>query len=305
MIQEWVIWPRPGKYILAVSGGADSMVLLDIFARSAVHYGYELIVAHFDHGLRADSRADLGFVDAAATRYGLAFLSTSARLADTSEATSRSARHAWLEVERTRTGAEAIMTAHHADDLIETSILNLARGSGRRGLAPMLAAGTILRPLLRLDRIRLRAYAADNNLTWREDPTNAITTNPRNFLRRVLLPKAPAQWSQQYLSLITSMNDVNREIDHGLSDILGAFAADSLYSFPRDILRSASEAVIAEILLSAARSLRPGIQIDRLLIREIAHFAKAGNSGKLRPIRQGLVVSITKAVVILTTKPSH
>src|SRR5258708_4792170 len=138
-MHQLVKWPAAGKYLLAVSGGGDSMALLDLMAGASGERGYELVVAHFDHGLRPNSAAD---------------------------------RHIGLEQPRAARLAAAVVTAHHLDDLIETSLLNLARGSGRRGLAPM-QRGPLLRPLLGVTRDQLRDYAAAHNLRWHEDPTNA------------------------------------------------------------------------------------------------------------------------------------
>ena len=306
MTQEHVIWPGAGRYLLAVSGGADSMVLLDIFACSAKQRGYELVVAHFDHGMRTDSKLDRQFVQAATESYSLPFVHATARLNYASEATARSARHTWLAVQRDRMSALAILTAHHQDDLLETSLLNLARGTGRLGLAPMAPTATILRPLLALDRTQLRDYAAEHNIGWHEDSTNADTANPRNFLRLELLTRASPIWRQRYLVLITSLANLNNKVDQSISDILApAYVNQDVYSFSRELVRSRSDQATQEVLLAAARRLRPGIQIDQRLIQEIAHFAKTGYSGKLRPMRQGLTLSITKDTVNLTTKSPH
>src|SRR5438309_11792005 len=93
----------PGKYVLAVSGGVDSMVLLDLLAAQP---GIELIVAHFDHGIREDADADRQLVEAAATRYGLPFVAARGQLgAQASEATAREARYRFLQQVRQEQGA--------------------------------------------------------------------------------------------------------------------------------------------------------------------------------------------------------
>ena len=301
-----VIWPSPGRYLLAVSGGADSMVMLHLFAARAQANTYDLVVAHFDHGLRPDSTSDLEFVRAAADSLGLPFIGTSVRLSGRSEASARSARHAWLASQRVSRSALATITAHHQDDLIETSLLNLARGSGRLGLAPMTSSDQVLRPLLRVDRSQLRSYAAEHKIRWREDSTNSDISNPRNFLRLELLPKAPPRWRQQYLTMIDNMASANAKIDANISAILdGALVDGPAYAFARELIGGMSEAVVREVLLAACRRLRPGIQLDQSLVRDVAHFSKTGNSGKLRPMRQGLTLSITKATVNLTTNLPH
>jgi tRNA(Ile)-lysidine synthetase-like protein len=306
MLDSRVRWPAAGRYILAVSGGADSMVLLDVCARAAAERGFELVVAHFDHGLRDGSAADLAFVAAAAARYGLAFESHAAGLGHASEASARAARHLWLEQIRAIHIAAAVLTAHHQDDLLETSLLNLARGSGRLGLAPMQTSPTIVRPLLSLTRADLRAYAKLAKITWREDPTNADIGNARNLLRHLLLPAADVVWRSRYLELIEKVAELNTKIAQSISVILeSAYIDEHTYSFPVETVRALTPPELEELLLAAARSLHPGIQLDRPLVADIAQFAQTGRSGKYRPLRQGLVVVIAPGFISLTTKSPH
>lgn len=297
-----VVWPAPGRYVVAVSGGADSMVLLDVLAGAASGRGYELIVAHVDHGLRPESAGDAAFVRAAAARYGLSYEEHAAALGHASEAQARAVRQAWLQDVRARRQAAAVLTAHHQDDLLETSLLNLARGTGRLGLAPMTTDGTIIRPLLGCTRAQLRAYAAGHAVTWREDPTNADTTNPRNYLRHQLLPAATPAWRTSYLEKITELNELNKKIAQSISVILApARQDDRTFVFDRPALQALTAAERQEVILAAARELSPGVELGRALITEIAAFAAAGRPGAYRPLRQSLVLELKNRHIILTT----
>lgn len=297
-----VVWPAPGRYVVAVSGGADSMVLLDLLAGAAAVRGYELAVAHVDHGLRPESAADAAFVRAAAGRYGLAYAEHAAALGRASEAQARAVRHAWLQEVRARRQALAVVTAHHQDDLLETSLLNLARGTGRLGLAPMAAGAGIVRPLLGCSRAQLRAYAASHAVTWREDPTNADTANPRNYLRHELLPAASPEWRAAYLEKIATLTALNKKIIQSISFILGpARQDDRTYVFDRPALQALTAAERQEVILAAARELRPGVELSRTLITEIAAFAASGHPGSYRPLRQSLVLELKNRYIILTT----
>lgn len=285
-----VTWPAPGRYILAVSGGADSMVLLDLVARAAGERGYELIVAHFDHGLRAGSGADRLFVQAAAQRLRLPFEHHEALLGQGSEATARSARHTWLEQVRVRHQAAAVVTAHHLDDLVETSLLNLARGSGRRGLAPM-QPGRVVRPLIAATRAQLRDYAGAHDIGWQEDPTNADLSNPRNFLRHVLLAQATPQWRSSYLKLLGNLAQLNTKIAQSISDIAGtARVSLDMYSFDRVLLEDLSLPEIEELIMHVALALTPGVELDRRVVLEVALFAKTADPHRRRALREGLEV---------------
>ncbi|MDB5178235.1 MAG: hypothetical protein JWN01_178 [Patescibacteria group bacterium] len=285
-------WPSAGRYILAVSGGADSMVLLDLMTGAAKERGYELTVAHLDHGLRTESAADRRFVQAATASYGLPFEYAEAGLGRASEATARATRYAWLEQIRHHHQAAGVITAHHQDDLIETSLLNLARGSGRRGLAPM-QGNAILRPLLGVTRARLRDYAAARHITWREDSTNNDLTNPRNYLRHQLLAAAGATWRRDYLARLNRLAVLNTTIGHTLQKLLDAHrATPTSFIFPHPFVQDLSLAELQELIVAAAQSLWPDVELDQRLIQEIALFARTAQNLRQRPLRKGLNVIV-------------
>ncbi len=167
------------KYILAVSGGVDSVVLLDILSK---HDGFEVIVAHFDHGIRRDSGIDAVFVAGLANKYGMRFETKREELGpDTSEDKARSRRYEFLRSVAKKHNAQ-LVTAHHADDVVETIAINLSRGTGWRGLAVL--DSDIIRLLTGLSKAEIIEYAKNNGLTWREDSTNADDKYLRNRIRR-------------------------------------------------------------------------------------------------------------------------
>jgi tRNA(Ile)-lysidine synthase len=172
---------KPGKYVVAVSGGVDSMVLLDLL-RSLP--GVELIVAHFEHGVREDSDEDRKLVEKAAKQYGLAFVCEHGNLgAGISEAAAREARYAFLNRVKAQNDAQAIITAHHEDDLLETAILNILRGTGRKGLSSLGSTEDIIRPLLHVSKKTIRDYATAHGIAWHEDSTNESDVYLRNYIR--------------------------------------------------------------------------------------------------------------------------
>lgn len=172
--------PAPGQYVVAVSGGVDSVVLLDMLVRSAADCN--LVVAHFDHGIRTDSAQDAVFVADLARKYGLRFESQREVLGSgASEDLARTRRYRFLRAVAKQNKA-GLITAHHGDDSIETVAINLLRGTGWRGLAVL--DSDIVRPLLDLSKLEILAYASANKLTWHEDSTNASDAYLRNRLRR-------------------------------------------------------------------------------------------------------------------------
>ena len=185
-----------GRYVVAVSGGVDSVVLFHMLAgQRAKDKGQNrtnsaLIIAHFDHGIRLDSVEDRKLVQKLAKQYGLPFVYDRAELgAGASEATAREARYAFLAKVKQATGADAIITAHHEDDVLETIIINWLRGTKSRGLSSLRSSQLVRRPLLGMRKKQIRVYAHSHNLAWREDSTNADETYLRNYIRKHVVTK--------------------------------------------------------------------------------------------------------------------
>jgi len=187
--------PRGARLTLALSGGIDSAVLLDLVAPRASRLGLRLACVHFDHGLSPHAPAWARFCRRLAARYGLACRVRKLDLAPHRklgrEGAARAARYAALRAER----ADFIALAQHLDDQAETVLLQLVRGAGAAGLAGMPAASLpddagprFVRPLLDVTRAEIAAYARARGLEWVEDESNRDETLARNFLRRRVLP---------------------------------------------------------------------------------------------------------------------
>ena len=182
---------------LAVSGGADSTALLVLLADLQQTLQFDAVVLHVDHGLRPDSADDAAFVRALAARYGLPFSATRVKIIrrprESIEMAARRERLAFFERMTHELALDAIATGHHADDVAETFLLRLARGSGPEGLAGLKRIShvgpiTFIRPLLDIPSATLRAFLRARGLTWREDSTNTDTSIPRNNVRHVVIP---------------------------------------------------------------------------------------------------------------------
>jgi tRNA(Ile)-lysidine synthase len=182
--------------VLAVSGGPDSMALLHAAAHSPDR-GWQLVVAHLDHGLRADSAEDAAFVTEAADAYALSWRlrrTDVAALAATDrtgiEEAGRAARYAFLDEVADELGSEALIaTAHTADDRAESVLLNLARGTGLHGLRGMPARrGRVVRPFLHARRSDLRSALDEAGTGYRMDPTNTDPAQARARVRGSVLP---------------------------------------------------------------------------------------------------------------------
>lgn len=192
----------PGRdFVVGLSGGLDSIVLLHLLAASTGERGLRAI--HVHHGLHAD--ADRWAAHCARHCEALGLGLQVVRVAipngrgDGREAAARKARHAAFEA--ALGDDEVLVLAHHRDDQAETFLLRALRGSGVDGLAAMRAwrsygHGWLWRPLLHFPHSQLLSYAQQHDLHWIDDPSNADTTLDRNFLRHQVLPLLRERWPQ-------------------------------------------------------------------------------------------------------------
>src|SRR6266550_3544258 len=182
---------EPGVALVAVSGGADSVALLDLLHTLTPELGLSLVVAHVDHGIRSDSGTVARAVGELAERYELPFEVGELTLGpDATETVARRARYAWLGEVQRRHGARYLVTAHHRDDQVETILLRLLKGSAPAGLAgiPARGRGGLVRPLLPFTKTRLVAHVTELGLPIHDDPANRDPRHLRSWVRTVLLP---------------------------------------------------------------------------------------------------------------------
>lgn len=182
-----------GPVIVGVSGGMDSVVLLDILCV----LGFECIAAHCNFQLReAESNRDEQFVETLAKQYQIRYVNIHFNTLEHSkskgisiEMSARELRYAWFETMRRTHNAQAIAVAHHSDDNIESMLLNLTRGSGLKGLTGMTEKnGCVIRPLLQTSRHEIEQYQTTNRLAFVEDSTNKNYIFSRNKIRHCLIP---------------------------------------------------------------------------------------------------------------------
>lgn len=200
------------KKILAISGGVDSMVMLDMMKGDPA-----IIIAHFNHGTRPSADTDELFVAKVAKRLGKPFFSERANLGEgASEEAARLARYDFLK-RLAEKEQGVIYTAHHQDDVIESVIINLIRGTGWRGLAP-LSDPDLARPLLDLSKREILIYAAENRVIFRQDPTNTEDYYLRNRVRQYL--KDAETNTSKLLSLVSSQRILGLEIEKTINGVL-------------------------------------------------------------------------------------
>ena len=190
-------WLTDRRYLPGVSGGSDSIALLHLCR--AVLPASQIAVAHMDHGLRDTSERDRVFVSSVCEELGVRCVaekrdvSLLARPGESVEAAGRRLRYEFYDQVRLDLDCEFVVLGHTRTDLAESVFMNIARGSGLRGLAGIPPRrGPFIRPLLGFYREELREYLTENGLSWVEDETNDLDLYQRNRVRNTILPKLRA-----------------------------------------------------------------------------------------------------------------
>jgi len=191
------MFPETGLLVTCVSGGADSMCLLEALLEISRRYGFEVCAAHYNHRLRAEeSDRDETFVREYCSVRGVPFFSGSGDVRDHAarnglgiEEAARDMRYGFFFEVAEKTGAVRIATAHTADDNTETILLNFTRGAGTAGLSGIPPKrGLLIRPMLRLTREDVLVFGEERNIPYVEDSSNSLDVFARNKLRHNVIP---------------------------------------------------------------------------------------------------------------------
>lgn len=223
------------RWVIGLSGGLDSMVLLALAAR--ILPTDQIVVLHVDHQLQIHSSQWRDFCQRQAQQRNLSYHSVSVNV-DASASLERAARDARYQAFEEFLGVgDCLLLAHHSNDQAETMLYRLLRGAGLRGLSGIpltrpVGAGQLLRPLLQQSRAELQNWADQNHLDWIDDPSNLDPTFDRNFLRHQVMPLLESRWPGfvgRWQSTAEYMSDADQLLDElaaiDLSHIASQFAA--------------------------------------------------------------------------------
>ncbi len=297
---------RPGDRVgVAVSGGPDSMLLLDFMKDLARDSGLTLVVVHFNHHLRgAESDADERFVRERSVQLGIEFLRGEADVAAEArekrrnlEATARDLRYRFFFSLVNQRKLDKVATAHTANDQAETVLLRLLRGTGTRGLGgiyPVLD-GKVVRPFLNVTRAEVERELRERKLEWRVDSSNLNPRNRRNQIRMELLPLLQEKFNPEIVGLLKDLADRARDDEEYLEQQARdrgrpwrvregqeeKIPARPLVEFPPAIARR----VLRQMVLATRGTLK-GISYQH--IESLRRFAAHGQSGRKLVLKGGL-----------------
>lgn len=222
--------PKNGKIILGLSGGADSVFLLNLCLQIQKTHPFKIIVAHVNHGIRGkESDDDTLFAKKLAEKYSFTFQlkKIQKQPKGNSEEQFRKIRYEFFEKLRTKYKADLILTAHHLNDNIETVLLNLTRGchlDGLKGMETIDPKRHLLRPLLTTPKSEILKYLKKHRVPHREDVTNRDTNYSRNRIRQNVIPelkKINKNLEKSFLQNIKNFKSVckntNRHLDEWIN----------------------------------------------------------------------------------------
>jgi len=220
------LFDKKSKLLLGMSGGIDSVALASILAES-----YSVSLAHCNFNLRGkESKADEKFCESLAEKMGLPIyiqsfdtVKISKQRGISIQMAARELRYQWFEELLKKHKLDRIVTAHHADDRIETFFINLIRGSGVKGLKGMKSRnGNVVRPMLEISKKEIQVYAEKKKIRFREDSSNNSDKYERNFLRHHIIPlfhKLNPSFDQTMIKNLNILKDESRIVQEYLSNI--------------------------------------------------------------------------------------
>lgn len=202
--------------LLAISGGKDSMTMLDLFNYFKYELKLNLVVCHFNHSLRDDADRDEKFVKTQCEKYGLKFYSKkedvllySNENKLSTEEGARFLRYKFFDEVKRIENLEYIATAHNKNDLAETVIMRILRGTGINGLIGIQSErGDLIRPILNFSRDEIEKYIEENNIPFVEDKTNFEELYLRNKIRLNLFPILKNEYNPRILDAISRLSNI-------------------------------------------------------------------------------------------------
>ncbi len=300
--------------ILGVSGGPDSVALMNVLHVLKTDLRCSIHVAHLDHALRPDSRADAEFTCQAAERLELPcsirredVRTLAASLSMSLEEAGRKARYDYFQQLLRKYPGGRIATAHHVDDTIETFFLRILRGSslqGIQGIRPV--HGDIIRPFAHTTRNEILEYLQNTGVQYRIDPTNLTISADRNFIRHDVIPAVQERFPQYRKPLARTMELIGQEdrfISLQASELFSRAvqSIDSGLVLSIEQLRQADEVLVARVIIMALyETAGPHARIGRVHVESMKQMIYSENpSGRINlPSRLEAVRSYSELRIV-------
>lgn len=259
-IEQWHMLESEDCVIVGVSGGADSLCLLFVLLELQKETPFRIIACHVNHGLRGEEAdADEAYVKQICAEYEIPYVSCwenveliAKKRKQSTEEAGREVRRAFFEKVLLEYGGTKIALAHHKNDNVETFFLNLARGSGLKGLCGIHPVkDNVIRPLLCVERSEIESYLKERNINFCEDKTNASDAYTRNRIRNHVIPYMKSEVNAQVVSHIDETTEYLRQVQNFLEEQTEMFFAQCVVKKEEEYL------VLEEVYKNIPSALQP------------------------------------------------
>ena len=286
-VQRYALWEAHQRFIVGVSGGADSLCLLDVLYLLSKKYHFALCIAHVNYGLRGKaSESDERRVGILAKRYAIPcnILRLRKKKIGRSEEALRYMRYAFFEKLRKQKKYAAIVVAHNEDDQAETFLLRLLRGAGLSGLSAMRPKnGLVIRPFIETSRADILRYLRERHITYGTDVSNQDERYTRNRIRHTLLPLLEKKFQPQIKKLLAHTARLLAEDAVWLEKIHSSMIEKS-FPLRRAQLLALPETTLRQLLRALLKKTRKDKNPSLGIVEEIIKTLKSAKS-KIQTVR--------------------
>ena len=307
-IQKYNLINPKDKIVLGVSGGPDSLFMLDILNKLKKELDIELVVAHINHKIRVEADEEEKFVKSFCKKIGVEFYSKRIEVEKYAnnnkiglEEAGRKVRYEFFEEVCDETGANKIAVAHNKNDKVETMIMHILRGSGISGLQGIQPqANKIIRPVIEIERKYIEKYCEEQNLEPRIDESNQDNTYTRNKIRNIVIPYINQEFNPNFIETMTRLSELITEENAFLNKLTETEykkiliqRIDNQISLDLKKFNELDNIIKKRIILYTVSNLRGGSQgIEKVHIEDIVKLCKNNVGNKFLIPNKGLKVLV-------------
>lgn len=313
-IEKYNLIDSGDKIVLGVSGGPDSLFMLDILNKLKNELQIELIVAHINHMIRIEADEEEQFVKEFCQKLGVEFYSKRIEVKKYAynnkiglEEAGRKVRYNFFEEVCNQTGANKIAIAHNKNDKIETIIMNAIRGSGISGLQGIQPKkNNIIRPIIDIERKDIEKYCEEQNLEPKIDKSNFDNTYTRNKIRNIVIPYITKEFNPNFLETLTRLSEVITEENEFLNKLVKQEYTKILISTSKNEIvldlkkfNELDNILKKRIILYTVSKLRGGSQgIEKIHIEDIVKLCQNNIGNKFLIPNKGLKVLVKNKKIL-------
>ena len=307
-IQKYNLISPKDKIVLGVSGGPDSLFMLDILNKLKKELDIELVVAHINHKIRIEADEEEEFVKRFCEKIGVEFYSKRIEVEKYAnnnkiglEEAGRKVRYEFFEEVCNKTGANKIAVAHNKNDKVETMIMHMLRGSGISGLQGIQPkANKIIRPIIEIERKDIEKYCEEQNLEPRIDKSNQDNTYTRNKIRNIVIPYINQEFNPNFIETMTRLSELITEENAFLNKLTETEykkiliqKIDNQISLDLKKFNELDTIIKKRIILYTVSNLRGGSQgIEKVHIEDIVKLCQNNVGNKFLIPNKGLKVLV-------------